>query len=908
MVLLDDRALEHHERPVHELVLSWETDLDRGLTSDEARARYERFGPNVLPPNARHGPLVRFLLQFHNPLIYVLLGAVVVTVAIGDYVDAAVIMGVVLVNALIGFIQEWRAGAALEALAAATLTQATVVRDGRTTRIDSRALVPGDVVLIEAGDKVPADLRLTAMSELRIDESALTGESVPVSKIDELLPPSTVLGDRTNMAYSSTLVTAGSGRGLAVGTGVETEIGRIHQLVGQAAGVTTPLTQKLTVFSRWLTVVILGLAALVFAIGVARGESAADMVTAAVALAVGAIPEGLPAAVTITLAIGVSRMARRHAIIRKLPAAETLGSTTVICTDKTGTLTQNRMTVQYVFTRGIVHEVQEADLDEIGACLRAGVMCNDASVSRVGDDVVRVGDPTELALLSAAAERGLYDDSSSSGVGMAGWTRVSELPFSSDRRLMATVHENPGGDARTLVVKGAAEEVLALCSDQRAEGGEVEPLDRSGIMSAVARFGADALRVLAFATARVPADWSTSTSELSDADLTFVGLQAMADPPRPEAIRAVAACHRAGVRVTMITGDHAQTATAVAVQLGLPSDPAAAPRVRTGVELASAPGGPREWDVGDVDVFARVSAEQKLGIVEALQARGDVVAMTGDGINDAPALKQADIGIAMGMDGTEVAKEASDLVLTDDNFASIEAAIEEGRSVFDNLTKFIAWTLPTNLGEGLVVLVAIVTGVALPILPVQILWINMTTAVALGLMLAFEPGESNIMSRPPRTPGQPILTRTLVWRIVLVGAIMLAGAFGLYEWAVQAGYSLDEARTVAVNAFVAMEIGYLFNCRALDRSLLSVGLLSNRLLLGGVAVTVLLQLMITYLPAMNAAFQTAPLPGAAWIPVLALGVLIYGIVGVDKWFAARRLSPRPPAAVRAPGPRPVRAR
>ena len=908
MALLDDRALEHHERPVHELVLSWETDLDRGLTSDEARARYERFGPNVLPPNARHGPLVRFLLQFHNPLIYVLLGAVVVTVAIGDYVDAAVIMGVVLVNALIGFIQEWRAGAALEALAAATLTQATVVRDGRTTRIDSRALVPGDVVLIEAGDKVPADLRLTAMSELRIDESALTGESVPVSKIDELLPPSTVLGDRTNMAYSSTLVTAGSGRGLAVGTGVETEIGRIHQLVGQAAGVTTPLTQKLTVFSRWLTVVILGLAALVFAIGVARGESAADMVTAAVALAVGAIPEGLPAAVTITLAIGVSRMARRHAIIRKLPAAETLGSTTVICTDKTGTLTQNRMTVQYVFTRGIVHEVQEADLDEIGACLRAGVMCNDASVSRVGDDVVRVGDPTELALLSAAAERGLYDDSSSSGVGMAGWTRVSELPFSSDRRLMATVHENPGGDARTLVVKGAAEEVLALCSDQRAEGGEVEPLDRSGIMSAVARFGADALRVLAFATARVPADWSTSTSELSDADLTFVGLQAMADPPRPEAIRAVAACHRAGVRVTMITGDHAQTATAVAVQLGLPSDPAAAPRVRTGVELASAPGGPREWDVGDVDVFARVSAEQKLGIVEALQARGDVVAMTGDGINDAPALKQADIGIAMGMDGTEVAKEASDLVLTDDNFASIEAAIEEGRSVFDNLTKFIAWTLPTNLGEGLVVLVAIVTGVALPILPVQILWINMTTAVALGLMLAFEPGESNIMSRPPRTPGQPILTRTLVWRIVLVGAIMLAGAFGLYEWAVQAGYSLDEARTVAVNAFVAMEIGYLFNCRALDRSLLSVGLLSNRLLLGGVAVTVLLQLMITYLPAMNAAFQTAPLPGAAWIPVLALGVLIYGIVGVDKWFAARRLSPRPPAAVRAPGPRPVRAR
>jgi cation-transporting ATPase F len=904
----DPFLLEHHERPVHELVLLWESDLERGLTSEEAGLRRERFGPNVLPPNARHGPLVRFLLQFHNPLIYVLLGAAAVTLAIGDLVDSAVILGVVLVNAVIGFVQEWRAGEALEALAAATRTEATVVRDGRAMRIDSRELVPGDVVQIEAGDKVPADLRLAKMHELRIDESALTGESVPVSKTDELLPSGTVLGDRTNMAYASTLVTAGSGRGLAVATGVETEIGRIHQLVGQAAGVTTPLTQKLTIFSRWLTIVILALAAVTFAIGVLRGEQPADMVTAAVALAVGAIPEGLPAAVTITLAIGVSRMARRHAIIRKLPAAETLGSTTVICTDKTGTLTQNRMTVQYVMAHGAVHDLHEADIDDVRPCLVAGVMCNDASLSSSEGTLVRVGDPTELALLSAAAERGLYDATRATGVGMGGWPRVDVLPFASERRLMATTHEDPATGRRLLVVKGAAEEVLSLCADQRMADGGTGPLDRVTVLETVGDFGASALRVLAFAAGQVDATWAAEREGLRGVRLTFIGLQAMADPPRPEAIRAVAACHRAGVRVTMITGDHARTAAAVAMQLGLHRNPEARPVVRTGAEITEAAETGMSLGADDVDVFARVSAEQKLDIVQALQGRGDVVAMTGDGINDAPALKQADIGIAMGMGGTEVAKEASDLVLTDDNFASIEAAIEEGRSVFDNLTKFIAWTLPTNLGEGLVVLVAIVTGVALPILPVQILWINMTTAVALGLMLAFEPGEPDIMTRPPRAPGQPILTRTLIWRILLVGAVMLAGAFGLYEWATEAGYALDEARTVAVNAFVAMEIGYLFNCRALDRSLLSVGLLSNRLLLAGVGITILLQIMFTYLPGMNAAFQTAPLPAEAWVPVTALGVAIYGIVGVDKWFAARRVRARRPAVARVPQPHQVRGR
>ena len=876
-------ASSHHERPVHELVLFWESDLDRGLSEKEAESRLDRFGPNALPRNARHGPLMRLLGQFHNPLIYVLLAAMLVTLAVGHVVDALVIAGVVLVNAFIGFMQEWRAGEALEALAAATRTHATVLRRGILRRIDSLDVVPGDLVLIEAGDKVPADVRLTSTHELRVDESALTGESVPVGKEDGTLAAGTVLGDRVNMAYSGTFVTAGTGRGLVVATGVETEIGRIHQLVGEAEGVTTPLTRRLSAFSRWLTIVIMVLAGLTLAVGVLRGEGIAEMVTAAVALAVGAIPEGLPAAVTITLAIGVSRMARCHAIIRRLPAAETLGSTTVICTDKTGTLTQNRMTVQYVFAHNLVHQIEDADPDHVGPCLTAGTLCNNADIEF--DDagaLTSVGDPTEVALLVGAFTAG-----EAAAGEEATWPRIDELPFSSELRLMATLHEAPAGGTGLIVVKGAAEAVLDLCGSQRTLDGGVEPLDRARIESQVAAFGEEALRVLAFATVRAPRGWTFGTGDLADLSMTFIGLQAMADPPRPEAIRAVEACHTAGIAVKMITGDHARTARAVAARMGLQSDREKDPVVMTGVELAELAPPDVAHRIAAVDVFARVSAEQKLMIIRALQRSGQIVAMTGDGINDAPALKQADIGIAMGHSGTEVAKEASDMVLTDDSFASIEAAVEEGRSIFDNLTKFITWTLPTNLGEGLVVLAAITTGAALPILPVQILWINMTTAVALGLMLAFEPAEQDIMRRPPRPPTRPILTGVLVRRIVIVGAIMLAGAFGLFEWSISQGASLDHARTVAVNAFVAMEIGYLFNCRALNRSLLSVGLFTNRLLLAGVAGTIALQLAFTYLPIMNAAFQSAPLTWSDWVAVVVLGVAIYLVVGTEKWISAR---------------------
>lgn len=856
----------------------YQVDVDSGLDDETAARRFGEFGPNHLEQAG--GPrLWRVLLsQFHNPLIYVLLVAALITLVIGHIVDAAVILGVVLVNAIVGFIQEWRAGVALAALAELTTTSATVIRDAQTLRVPSTEVVPGDVVIIEAGDRVPADVRIVRANELQIDEANLTGESVPVHKRNEILSSDTTLADRVNMAYSGTLVTAGRGTGIAVGTGAATEMGRIQELMDSAEGVDTPLTRKLTRFSRWLTSIILVLAGVTFILGLLRGEEPPDMVTAAVALAVGAIPEGLPAAVTITLAIGVSRMARRNAIVRRLPAVETLGSTTVICTDKTGTLTENRMTVQAIFDGSQIHAVdalEEAIPDAVRACLVAGVVCNDATMgSGIDNRDDNVGDPTELALIAAA---GTLDPSV---IKMAAtWSRVQEIPFSSELRFMATLHEVPGEEKRRLTVKGAVEDVLTL----------TDVHNTAGILETTDELGSQALRVMGFAQTDVPADFSLTLDSLRAASLTFVGLQAMLDPPRAEVIDAVSACHTAGIHVKMITGDHRRTAEAIAERIGLQAAAGQDLVVLTGTELAAIVDRERDEAIRTTDVFARVTAEQKLDIVRALQSDGGVVAMTGDGVNDAPALKQADIGVAMGLGGTEVAKETAAIVLTDDDFATIEAAVEEGRGVFDNLTKFITWTLPTNLGEGLVILTAILLGSTLPILPVQILWINMTTAVALGLMLAFEPKEDDIMTRPPRAPNQSIVTGNLVLRIVVVGAIMLLGSFGLFTAAIESGSSLPEARTIAVNAFVAMEIGYLFNCRSLHRSVVSVGFFSNKWLWVGVLTTIILQGAFTYAPFMNSIFDTAPLALSDWWPVLALGVAIYFIIGTIKWVDNKRL-------------------
>ncbi len=908
----------HHHLPAHEVVLLLETDVSKGLDLDEAARRLERFGPNVLPKVRRHGPLTRFLLQFHHPLIYVLLAATAVTLLLGEWVDAGVIFGVVLVNAVVGFIQESRAEAALESLAAMMKTEAAVRREGRKLRIASAEIVPGDVVLLESGDKVPADLRLTAIRELRVDESALTGESLPVEKADQVLPPETVVADRNNMAFSGTLVTYGQGVGVVVGTGIETELGRIHQLMGETVTLATPLTKKLASFSKVLTVVILGLAAVTFALGLWRGQPVTEIFMAAVALAVGAIPEGLPAAVTITLAIGVGRMARRHAIVRKLPAVETLGSTTVICSDKTGTLTKNEMTVQAIFAGDRVFDVEGAGYEPVGAMkesvagqlstvnreepspqhpspitrhapldpalrevLLAGALCNDAQLVERDGRWTIVGDPTEGALLVAARKGGLDPDHMTTEC-----LRVDAIPFESERQFMATLHRSGRSREVTIYLKGAVEKVLRLCDRTLAADGTEPPFDPRPVLAHAEAFAGRGLRVLAFARKGLPTGADKLAGRDVEAGLVFLGLQAMMDPPRPEAVAAVRACQSAGIAVKMITGDHALTARAIAAQIGLDGRARQADGTlvaMTGQELAVTPQEALPQAAERTAVFARVSPEQKLRLVEALQACDHIVAMTGDGVNDAPALKQANIGVAMGRGGTEVAKEAADMVLTDDNFASIEAAVEEGRCVFDNLTKFIVWTLPTNMGEGLVLLTAIALGTVLPILPVQILWINMTTAVALGLMLAFEPKEPDIMRRPPREPNEPILTGTLIERIVLVSLLMLAGAYGVFLWEEQRTESIAAARTAAVNVFVMVELFYLFNCRSLEHTMFYVGLFSNPWIWRGVAAMVGLQILLTYTPVMNRLFHTVPIDGVAWLPIVGVAGTVYLLVGLEKW-------------------------
>jgi Ca2+-transporting ATPase len=881
-----------HHLAAEEVLLQYGVSPDEGLSPEEVRERLARFGRNELTPPKTRGPLLRFLAQFHQPLIYILLAAAAVTLLLEEYVDSAVIAGVVLVNAFIGFLQESKALRAIEALARTMTAEANVIRNGQKLRLPAAELVPGDILLLQAGDKVPADARLIRSRELQVDESALTGESVPVQKNPEPVGEDTPLADRLNMVYSSTLVTHGVATAMVTATGDRSEIGRISRLLATTEALATPLTRKIAHFSRVLLWVILGLAALTFLVGIVRGQSWIDMFMAAIALAVGAIPEGLPAAVTITLAIGVSRMARRHAIIRKLPAVETLGSTTVICSDKTGTLTQNEMTVRRVVAGFEHYEVTGQGYAPEGAfqpvatapppeanlalqeCALAGVLANDSWLKQV-EGLWRVeGDPTEGALLSAGRKLGYSQEELEKT-----YPRLDAIPFESEYQYMATLHQTPAGQPR-VYIKGSAEALVPRCANYLTAEGTLAPLDTAHAFRTVALLASEGLRVLALARVDLPARPATLSHEHVAENLTLLGFQAMIDPPRPEAIRAVQTCLRAGIDVKMITGDHADTAIAIANQIGLPSHNGRT--ALTGKQLEALSDEQLAERATETSVFARVTPEQKLRLVRALQARGHVVSMTGDGVNDAPALRRADIGVAMGITGTAVSQEAADMVLTDDNFASIEAAVEEGRGVFDNLVKFIAWTLPTNIGEGLVILAAVFAGATLPILPVQLLWINMTTAVCLGLMLAFEPKEPGIMERPPRNPNTPILTRVLQIRILLVSFLLLVAAFGLFEWALGRGMSVAEARTVAVNVFVMGELFYLFNCRSLTKSVWAIGLTSNPLLLLGCAIMILLQLLFTYLPAMNTAFHSAPIDALAWATILASSSLIFVCVYVEK--------------------------
>ena len=886
-----------HQLPTEEVVRLLEVDLKTGLAAEEVKRRQEKFGLNRIAIRPGKPKWLQFLQQFNQPLVYILLAAVLVTALLGEWVDSSVIFAVVFFNASVGFLQEAKAGKAIESLAQMVVTEASVRRDGRQQRIHSEQLVFGDVVLLQSGDRVPADLRLFNVKSLQVDESALTGESVPVHKHPDPLALDTVLGDRKNRAFTGTLVTAGRGEGAVCATADQTETGHIARLISEAIDLSTPLTKKIAYLSQLLLWVILTLAVVIIAIGALRGEKLVETFMAAVALAVGAIPEGLPAAVTIVLAIGVARMAKRRAIIRKLPAVETLGSTTVICSDKTGTLTENQMTVREIFAGGKLYEVTGVGYEPKGEirfdgsavkiseqpalaeCLRAGVLSNDAQIVRGEDGRLKVqGDPTEAALLVAGEKGGLaHADTHHES------PRVDIIPFESEHMFRATLHDSHTG--RVIYKVGAVERLLDRCADTLDEQGRVVALDKEAVRRVVDAIATRGLRVLAFVRRHVDASHAKLEHSHVAAGLTFLGLQGMIDPPRAEAIEAVRKCQEAGIAVKMITGDHLITARAIAEQIGLKGHAEHGKLIAlSGHELEKVSDQELPEVAERTAVFARVAPDQKLRLVRALQSRGHVVAMTGDGVNDAPALKQADIGVAMGISGTDVAKSAAAMVLTDDNFASIEAAVEEGRGVFDNLTKFIVWTLPTSAGTTLILLTAVVLGTTLPALPVQLLWVNMTTAMFLGLALVFEPKEHGLMQRPPRDPRKPLLTFALAMRTGLVSLVMFAGAYWLFFWEMEvAGGTIAQTRTCVINVIVLAEMAYLFNCRSLNRSVFSVGLFSNPWVIVGSLTMLVAQLLFTYAPLMNKLFHTAPISGESWLRIVGVAAIVFVVVEIEKW-------------------------
>ena len=881
-----------HARTKEETCAAFATGLE-GLGHDEAARRLGTYGPNQLPAAPRPHAALRFAAQFNNALIYFLLAAALAAMLLGHVVDGVVIVIVVVVNAVVGFIQEGKAERALDAIRDMIAPHAVVVRDGERHTVDARAIVPGDVVVLEAGDRVPADIRLLRARGLSADEAILTGESVPAEKREEAVPAETALGDRLPILHSGTLVTTGQGHGVVVATGSGTEIGRISGLIGEVQALTTPLLGQINAFGRLFTWFAIGAAALLFAFAVlARGYGWLDALMVVVALAVGAVPEGLPAVITITLAIGVRRMAARNAVVRRLPAVETLGATSVICSDKTGTLTKNEMTVRHVVTAGGVTEIAGSGYVPEGglsgpqdrirdALARAALLCNDARlVERDGQWTV-LGDPMEGALVTLAAKAGLHAE-----IERETRSRLDEIPFDAQHRFMATLHDDPDG-TRRIFVKGAPERVLAMCKDQADEDGTgaVDPAYWRRHIDAAAAQGE---RVLGFATALADPRSDRLRFDMVETGLTFLGICGFIDPPRPEAVAAVAECRSAGIAVKMITGDHNGTALAIARQLAI-SD---APKALEGGALDAMPDEALRRAVEEVSVFSRATPEHKLRIVRALQENGHIVAMTGDGVNDAPAVKQADVGVAMGRKGTEAAKEAAQMVLLDDNFASIVAAVHEGRTVYDNIRKVIGWTLPSNGGEVLCVILAILLGLTLPMTPVQILWINMILTVTLGLVLAFEPPEPGVMRRPPRRRDAPILSRFLVWRIVFVSVLFMLGVFGIFEYALRRGYDEAGARTMVVNTLVVMEIFYLFNVRYLHRTSFSlVGAMGTPAVLAAIAVVVAAQLLFTFAPFMHGLFDSAPVAFVDSLLILAVGVTAMIALEVEKMLA-RKFRPR----------------
>ncbi len=880
-----------------DFVLAQFSTSPAGLSEAEAEARFAKHGANRLPETARRSIIVRILLQFHNILIYVLLGAAVITALLGHLVDSGVILAVVIANAIIGFIQEGKAEKAMDSIRHMLAPQANVMRGGTRVLIEGENLVPGDIVLLEAGDKVPADLRLLKAHGLSIQEAILTGESVPVEKNTKEAPPDAPLGDRTCMAFSGTLVSSGQGKGVVVATGMSTEIGRISGLLSRVEMLTTPLVTQMGVFSKWLTILILIIAAILLVFGYfVKHYDFTMMFMAVIGLSVAAIPEGLPAVLTITLAIGVQSMARRNAIVRRLPAIETLGSVSVICTDKTGTLTRNEMMVATVLTHkhlftlqgtgyepkgdlklqdSVVYPAEHAVLEDLA---RAALLCNDAAL-RLDEDVwTTQGDPMEGALLAFAGKMGRDIRHEN-----AAWVRVDTIPFDAKHRFMATLNRHAGqGDV--IFVKGAPERILAMCRDQQGAGAQTEPLDVHYWNEKAESVAAHGQRLLAFAVKIATSEDDTLAHADIEGAMTFVGMVGMIDPPRAEAIAAVAECHDAGIRVKMITGDHAKTAAAIGKQIGLQN----AEDVLTGKDLDAMDDAALRQVVLDCDIFARTSPEHKLRLVMALQSHGMTVAMTGDGVNDAPALKRADAGIAMGKKGSAAAREAAELVLADDNFSSIVAAVREGRTVYDNIKKVISWTLPTNAGEAMTIIVALLLGVTLPLTPIQILWLNLITTVTLGIALAFEPTEENTMRRPPRARHESLLGGALIWHIILVSILFLCGVFGVFQYAIGKGYSIELARTIALNTLVVMEIFHLFFIRNIyGTSLTWKAVRGTKVLWATIIVITLAQLAITYIPPLQSVFSTVAIPFWDGVLIVGIGIALFAIIETEKQIRLR---------------------
>jgi magnesium-transporting ATPase (P-type) len=880
-----------HAVPADQVIARLRTDPVVGLDAGEASSRLARFGPNRLPEGKQRGPLMRFLAQLNNILVYVLLAAGFVKLMVGLWLDAAVILGVVIINALLGLFQEGKAEKALDSIRNMLSAEARIIRSRETRLIPAEDLVPGDVVLLESGDRIPADVRLVEARNLRTEEAALTGESVPVDKTTEAVAENATVGDREGMGFSGTLVSSGRGTGIVVATGSHTELGRINQLMAAVSALDTPLLRQIKQFGYAITAVIAIVAVVVFAYGRwVRGMDFITIFQAVISIAVSVIPEGLPALITVTLAIGVQRMAQRNAIIRRLPAVETLGSISRICSDKTGTLTLMEMMVVSAVTAEASYKVTgqgyapEGDVLKDGATAtaspiltlmgRVSMLCNDAEI-RQGEEGWKVeGDPTEGALYPFGNKLGLERQAE-----QIAYPRIDAIPFESEHRFMATLHKDAAGKL-LLLVKGAPEVILEHSDRQAISGGPPEPLDRRRFEQASDELAAQGERVLALACLEDP---GLDAGNLRPADLpnnlVLLGLIGLLDPPRSEAIEAVTECRAGGIRVTMITGDHKVTAAAIAKMLGIGDGTTAV----TGAEIGEMDTATLQERVRDVDVFARASPEHKLRLVKAIQANRQIVAMTGDGVNDAPSLKTADVGVAMGIKGTEVTKEAAEMVLADDNFASITAAVKEGRTVYNNIEKAILFMLPTNVAQALVIMAAIFIGFTAPITAPQILWVNMVTSLALGLVISFEPHELDVMRRLPRAVDRPILDAFGLWRVVFVGVALLALTLWAFFWMKTQNASDELARAVAVNALVIGQVFYLLNSRyKLDSSLSLRAHLGNRYLAIGIGAVIVLQILFTYAPPLQELFETEAIPLRVWPWLFAGGLVFFVVVETEK--------------------------